>query len=291
MTVNSVASFNIKPEEIAQQLIRLLGSVPQPTLDDDWLLPLLQNSSADVLEVVPDVPTVNTDDLKRILIGLGLLTPDGSVVSSTAYYFIRALIAGLQDGTLGTAAWRDQRGSAGFAMLEALERARLKREEHPIPMRQLAAVMSVIKKPGNGKMLYLMQYDAKAEQYQPLGGKREYTDADDQSALLRELSEELNLPTLTVGTDLDIQFIATATVDKVSSSIGVLTRYRHTFFHITNAKFLVDPAREVTNDNITTWLDEDALRSGRAPDGKAISRIYEETIGDVLDQMSSSLPE
>lgn len=276
-----------KPEDVAQQLIALLAELPPPTLDDDWLIDLPSLSAA----AATATPGKVDPGLKSILIGFGLITPDGSFVSATAYYFYRSLIAGLQDGTLGTVAWRDQRGSTGFSLLESLERSRLKREDHVIPLRQLAAVMSVIKKEQDGKALYLMQYDAKAEQYQPLGGKREHFDADDQAALLRELSEELNLPPLIINSDLDVQFIATATVDKVSVSLGVLTRYRHTFFHVMNAKFLADPARDLTGDGITIWLDDDAILAGRAPDGKAISRIYQENIGDVLDQLPSSLPE
>ena len=60
----------------------------------------------------------------------------------------------------------------------------------------IEAVIGIIKARRGDDDVYLMQYDEKAEQFQPIGGKREAFDVSTHAALTRELCEELALDNL-----------------------------------------------------------------------------------------------
>src|SRR5438128_10325271 len=94
---------------------------------------------------------------------------------------------------------------SGTRIVHLLQDSRLACSVNPTPLRTIRAVMAVIKARRGDEDVYLMQYDHKAEQFQPIGGKQEVTDASSEAALTRELCEELALANLTPGEDFRIR--------------------------------------------------------------------------------------
>ena len=263
-------------------LIACLNALQPPAGVEEWLRP---NHSS--MQMTP------SNDYQRavwdVLVALGGIADTGEVTSPMAYYFIQSLIYAIQEGTLSEKTWQadvmtDTCTGTGVQLVHLLESHRLTCGENPTPLRTIQAVTAVIKARRDGGDVYLMQYDEKANQFQPIGGKRELTDASAEAALTRELCEELAIPSLTPGEDFQLRPLAKHVgVREVSASIHVITQYDHSLYHLTEVRF------PIQTDQWTRWLSAPELAARRTVDGYPITPLFEDFIPGVLPTLDYSL--
>jgi 8-oxo-dGTP pyrophosphatase MutT (NUDIX family) len=225
-----------------------------------------------------------------VLRALGVLGADTDTVASpVGYYFIQSVIALMDDSTQAghdlSAGWQANInsvcGGLGARLVHALEAYRMRCVPSPTPLRKVSAVMAVITAQHDGQPVFLMQYDDKANQFQPLGGKREAFDRDSEAALLRELSEELEWPPLTPGEHLSLRPLSeNRTEQQVSATLQVITQYDHSFYLVTDLRLV--PA----TDHDTRWLTLAEVQACQTQDGRSVTTL----LRDILADQSGPLP-
>ena len=265
-------------------LTSCLEAIPVPAGVEEWLQPSAS---------VPPLPS-NSEYQRGVydtLAALGVLTDRGELASPMAYYFIRSLGASLADNALDAAAWQgtahEDCAGTGAQLVRLLESHRLACCDDPTPLRIVRAVTAVIKARRGSENVYLMQYDSKARQFQPIGGKQESFDVDSLAALTRELGEELNLASLQAGIDFKAHPLKeNIRVDEVSASTNVITRYDHSFYHLTDIRFAlaIDELADVTR-----WLSEAELAAHQTTDGLAVTALFDEQLPGVLQTLAYSV--
>ncbi len=265
------------------ELVHCLAALPIPNDVEEWLQP-----NAAVALLSEDSDHHYQRGVLDVLTALGVLNGNGELASPMAYYFIRSLQASVADRALGAAAWQgmaheDCKGT-GAKLVRLIEEHRLACCEDPTPLRVVQAVTAVIKSQRNGEDVYLMQYDSKARQFQPIGGKQESFDADSLAALTRELCEELAIASLQSGVDFKVHPLKeNVQVNEVSATIHVLTRYNHSFYHLTDIRF------GLPIDDTTRWLTDAELANHRTADGLAITALFDQYIPGVLPTLGYSV--
>jgi hypothetical protein len=262
-------------------LMGCLQAIKVPAGVEEWLRPE-QTTSVQI-----------SDDYTRgvhdVLAALGALSPETSELSSPmAYYFVRSLLASIRDKALTSMSWQDLPdepcSGVGAQLVRLLEENRLACCDNSTPLRIVTAVTAVIKARRASDDVYLMQYDARARQFQPIGGKQELYDADSIAALTRELCEELAIEGIQVERDFKaVQLAKSVRVNEVSASLHVLTQYDHSFYHLTDVYF------PISTDSDTRWLTAAEMSAGKTVDGLAITTLFEDFIPGVLPTLGYSL--
>lgn len=251
-------------------LLACLAALPRPDDAEEW-----------VEAAAPDVQTTVPPEYRRAILDLltmlGALNTDGTAFNAPmGYYLTRSLIALAQDAADSqpalAQAWHGRKSNLregfGARLVNVLETFRGEGLPNPTPLRTITAVAAIIKARRGADDVFLMQHDSAAEQYQPIGGKREIFDANDEAAMIRELCEELALESVTPGRDFTLQLVGEVRGEqKVSSSLQLLTRYSHTYFHFTEVRF------PLNTDEQTRWLTLTELEAGRTADGVTISTL------------------
>ncbi|HLY25204.1 MAG TPA: NUDIX hydrolase [Aggregatilineales bacterium] len=266
-------------------LMRVLRAIQPPAGVEEWF----QTDSEPQAPASTHVPGDYQRGVRDVLAALGVLDSDRDAPSTpNAYYFLRSLLSSLHDNALGSGSWQggviDGCAGTGARLLRVLEENRLDCCQQPTPLRVVRAVTAVIKARQGNSDVYLMQYDGKARQFQPLGGKQETFDADEQAALTRELCEELQLEGLRPGVDFQLHPLAQRVrFNEVSASLNVLTQYDHSFFHLTDVRF------RIPNDGITRWIAADELAAGITDEGQAVTRLFEEAMPGALAALDYSM--
>lgn len=229
------------------------------------------------------------DALRDLLTGLGVLQPDGQTLSSrTARSFVQSLLRCLEEGALSAGAWQgapeEPCSGIGARLTQALEQHRRACSPQPQPLRVVRTSVAIIKARRNSQDVYLMQYDALARQFQPLGGKREENDASSAATLIRELREELGMDDLTPERDFTLYPLVEGVREMgISESLYVLSAYEHNFYQLLDMRFC--PAE----DDSTRWLTLDELINGRTQDGRRVSRLIATHLGEILPTLRYSL--
>jgi 8-oxo-dGTP pyrophosphatase MutT (NUDIX family) len=224
-----------------------------------------------------------------VLAALGVLTgPNNTPVSPMAFYFVQSLMHTIAEETLTSESWKrlagDVCGGVGARLVDLMESNRIACSPEPTPLRVIQVVTAVIKARRADGDVFLMQYDEKAEQFQPIGGKQETTDASNQAALIRELCEELTIPVLIPGEDCHIHpIVEHALILEVSNSLHIVTRYDHSFYHLTNVRF------PIQTDDITRWISASELVARKTRDGYAITALFDDHLPGVLPMLGYSL--
>lgn len=262
-------------------LLASLRAINKPEAIEEWLLSDLE----------PQPSIAVPEDYRRgvydVLRALGVLEGENPV-SPMAYYLIQSLIASLRDGAFTPAMWQglvsQECEGTGARLTHLLETHRMECVEDPTPLRAIRAVVAVIKARRGNESVYLMQWDDKAEQFQPIGGKREAFDKDNEDTLVRELHEELLLTGLKNGVDFTIKPIREGVkLHTVSATVHLMTQYEHNFYQLTNIRF------PFTTDHNTRWLTSDELANGKTHDGKKVSSLLNTYLPGMLDSLDDSM--
>ncbi len=156
--------------------------------------------------------------------------------------------------------------SSGPRFLFTLENRRLaEMGPAPAPLADVEIAQAVIKavsEPGR-EPLYLVQYDARAHQYQLIGGHRRNDDATIEQTLIRELEEELTDFSFDPGNDT-ITEVQRFERLWVSRTRAVLTRCRIAVFHLRTRR------EQIPLGPADRWISERELNAGRADDGRPV---------------------
>ncbi|MBN1310348.1 MAG: NUDIX hydrolase [Anaerolineae bacterium] len=215
---------------------------------------------------------------------------DGQTVpsDSVAAMMLDSLRTHLIDGVGVGLRWDDldAEGIRGADILRAIEASRVARVARPTPARIVQAAQAVIKtrREQNGMVedLYLMQYDAHAGRYQPIGGKHDPDDIDMMDTLRREMMEELELDSMPECTLTQLGNGWEETT--LSATYGILTQYTFSFYQVRDINFPIEIS------SITRWLTRAEVRAECADDSLPISPIYQQALGwDMLDALPLGL--
>jgi 8-oxo-dGTP pyrophosphatase MutT (NUDIX family) len=225
--------------------------------------------------------------VRDVLHLLGLLGTDGAPAGRVPAMLIDSLRAHLADGVTVGFAWDDLDAEAprGVDILRAFEAARVAAVASPTPSRSVRVAQAVIKARRSDEDLYLMQYDAHAGRYQPIGGKQDAPDADSAAALRREMMEELGLDAVP-GPDACTLALLRAGHFRtaLSPTYGILTRYTIDYYAVSAIRFAIRTGAD------TRWITRAELAALRAADGRPITPVYQEGLGlAALDALPPAL--
>ena len=202
------------------------------------------------------------------------------IEGETARLFVRSLAAHLADDIAVTLPLHADQ------LLAAAESARHEQIAHPTPVREIVAANALITAHSAGTTYILMQYDDGAKQFQLIGGKREPTDRDNEHTVLREIQEELELPDLRVPEDLNLVPVGERFEQiTLSRTYGVVTSYHISFYHVQHWQMALQLKKLAVE---TCWIALDHIRAGRMPDGRRVSDLAVQSLGDYLDGLSDS---
>jgi len=206
-----------------------------------------------------------------------------TATSSIANLVLRSLWAHLNDGVAVGIDW--ETAPVGLALLRAMETTRMAIVTDPTPAREVTAAQAIIKGRQEGEDVYLMEFDAGAGQYQPIGGKQESDEDDPTETLRREIAEELGLPAAPGPDECCFHPLEMAwRVTRLSATYGVLTRYTFNFYHLTDITF------PLPTDADRRWVSRREVLADRADDGRPVSSLYREAIGaEWLDSLACSV--
>jgi 8-oxo-dGTP pyrophosphatase MutT (NUDIX family) len=218
------------------------------------------------------------------LLGLVVERDGGATATGTiARYILHSLWAHLNDGVAIGIDW--ETAPVGLALLRAMETIRIAVVPNPTPAREAVAAQAIIKSRQGAEDAYLMEFDAEAGQYQPIGGKQESDEDDPTETLRREIAEELGLGAIPGPDDCRFHPLEMAwRVTRLSATYGVLTRYTFNFYHLTEIAF------PLPTDADTCWLSRREVLADQADDGRPVSSLYREAIGaEWLDSLDYSV--
>jgi len=195
------------------------------------------------------------------------LTGKIKATSQTAHYTLHSIASYAENDLRWIDDWKTRgvhRQDNGFlqngaTFLHELESRRLAALEKPAPSRSEEVVQVFIKRsnPDTGEAEFLMQYDANADQYQLIGGRRSPDDESLEIAIIREIEEEVS-NTLVYGRDyqLDVILPDMAVAPTLSPTFGAFTEYHFTVYHMTDLK----QAIELQDGD--AWVALDSVLSG-----------------------------
>ena len=225
-------------------------------------------------------------DVLRLLNLITIEDRHGVPTGEVARMVLDSLIAHAKEGTSVSFNWNDldMEGVRGVDLLRSVEGERLRRSEAGAG-RSVRVVQAVIKARRADVDYYLMQYDAHAQQYQPIGGKVDPTDFDGESALRREIAEELGFDTPPDPDQCKLSLLKAGWLTtKISPTYGILTEYTFDFYHVVAVLF------PITQTGYTRWLRRGEIERARADDSRSISTIYLEALGmDMLGELPPTI--
>ncbi len=216
-------------------------------------------------------------------------------VSQPAYYFLHSLAAWLEAPGHVIEDWSEAHGARpdeglkhGTSLVFLLEQERVSRYPDASPIR-FTAVAEVLVVTWDHPPRFLVQWDARAGQYQIIGGRRkedrDWIEPIEQTAI-RELEEELCDQVRFERGDFQLDFLAAFQgARRLSPSFGALTAYHFTFFHARDL-----PPLDLCPLN--RWVTRAELVAGRTHDGKPVRgghiRPLEARLGHTIDELPSS---
>lgn len=220
-------------------------------------------------------------DVLRLLGLIRLENGKGEATGEVAQMVLALLASQADSGGVIGFDWNDldRTGLRGVDVLRTLQAA----QGSIVPTRSVCVAQAVIKAVRGNVEYYLMQFDAHAGQYQPIGGKVDSTDKDSAGALCREIGEEMELGALPVEEFCKLNLlISDWTAAKISPTYGVMTEYTFDFYHVTDIKF------PIQQNGYTRWLRRGEIERGRADDSRPVSTVYLEALGmEQLDALEA----
>jgi len=198
--------------------------------------------------------------------------------SEAAYYFLRSLAVYLRQGLTLATNW-ERRGvrkgiqpedilSSGTQLVYLMEHRRIKELGNATPIRSERVSQVIIKARLRGRLkhVYLVQYDADAQQFQFIGGRMRPDDSDELMVMKREISEELKQNDLLYERDYELEELAkNVQVTELSPTYGAYSEYVFTFYRV----FIRRQQLKLAHSD--KWVTLDDLRTGETKDGQRIS--------------------
>lgn len=276
------------PYERYDRLLACLRSFARPAEVEAWLV---DGKSPAQGSGGPPIPPEYRQAVHDLLAVLGVISPQtGHIASAMGYHFVQSLLRTAEENALTPDNWQGAPGEGcsgtGASMVQLIEKHRLTCIPDAEPLRLIQAVMAIIKARRGNTDVYLMQYDHGARQFQPIGGKREASDTDNEATLVRELHEELSLERVRPGHDFRVEMVAEhVRIRAISASTQILTHYEHSFYQLLDVRF------PLNTDALTRWISATELANGRTEDGYAISMILDDYLPGILPRLTYSLPE
>lgn len=268
-------------------LLMTLRAIARPAEAESWL----HTNPIDADPTADQAPSdAEGHAATALLQALGALINAETVSSPMGYYFVQSLIVLFEDaqreGVDLATAWQrnaNLNDGLGARLVNTIETFRLEAFAQPTALRSIAAVLAVITKRQDDQQYCLMQFDEKADQFQPLGGKREADDPTVEAALLRELAEELNLDPLASDSCQLVPLVLNKRYQQVSATLQVITQYEHSFYHVRAIRF------PLVVDDLTRWISLNEIRAGVTHDGRKISPLVLSLSLETLESLSTSL--
>jgi hypothetical protein len=176
---------------------------------------------------------------------------------------------------------------SGPQFLYMIENQRTAADSNSPPIRTTIVVKALIRA-GTQKGFapsYLMQFDPNARQFQLIGGHKRSDDKDVQTAMIREVEEELNRNSLHHPKDFDLQEVTTLTQREISSTYGALTEYQLHYFSI-----VFRHPRQLALGPNDRWVSEAEVLAGQTNDGVKINESAFDQVVKNLPQGGAQLP-
>lgn len=218
--------------------------------------------------------------------------PNVKASSSSASYFLKSLAAYLREGRKIVSNWERPGISegpysaheilSGPQFLYFLEHRRTTGRKDAIAIRKTDVVKAIIKARvrGTRDIVYLVQFDPYSRQYQLIGGHKRNTDEDVETALRRELEEELYKDAIRFPPNYEMHHLAKLSAKELSLTYGVYTAYE---LHYAQIVFGLPQLTLGPNDR---WVTLKELISGRTQNGVGIN---ESAIGELDKRLPGGL--
>lgn len=269
----------------SQIIASFLRRIPQSNQDAIHIEYIAENTNPDILYgyalMLQTIGLVQLNSTKHI-----------KATSQTAKYTLESLASFVENDLHLVDDWKT-RGvhreanillQNGATFLHELEQRRLALLKNPSPSRREEVVQVLIKRsnPETGEPEFLMQYDANADQYQFIGGRRSPNDESLEIAIIREIDEEI-AGVFRYGIDYKLSLLMPDMLipATLSPTFGALTEYHFTIYHMIHLK---QPIRLQMND---AWVPLSAVLSGTV---NANGRMVTSTDNSLYRQIDQSVP-
>jgi hypothetical protein len=210
--------------------------------------------------------------------------------SEAAHYFLRSLAQFVRRKMTLTTNWErvgvldsvspTQVITCGPQLLHAMEQIRTRIQENTTPIREVAVSQAIIKATvrGRSKAAYLVQYDARAHQYQLVGGRQRRGECEPLTVMIREITEELHENRLQYPKDYElIPLVTDLDVRSLSPTYGAFSAYRFTVYQALFQR------KQLKLGQADRWVTLDELLGGQTKDGQRIA-------DNIAREVDSSLP-
>ncbi len=273
-----------------QQIAAFLRQIPQSNQDAIAIDEITQHLNPDIAYgyalMLQTIGMVHIDEKRYI-----------KAASQTAKYMLESLASYVEQDLQWIDDWktrgvhREPTGvlQNGATLLHELETRRLALLADPMPSRIEEVVQVIIKRtnPETGVSELLMQYDANANQYQLIGGRRSPSDQTIQDAIIREIDEEIaNI--LIFETDYQLSLLIPDMIVEatLSRTFGALTQYHFMVYHMTNLN------QEIILQAEDAWIPLDEVLRGDAnsdePSGNSLYQQMDAALRGGIEQLSDS---
>ena len=264
-------------------IMAFLRRIPQSNQDAIHLELLADGENADVLL-----------GYALMLQTIGIVTIDEQynikATSQTAKYTLESIISFTENNLTWVDDWktrgvhRDDTGALqnGATLLSELENRRIKVLEKASPSRYEEVVQVLIKRtnPQTGQAEFLMQYDANADQYQFIGGRRSPNDATLEIATIREIEEEVSNDLVFAG-DYQLRCVIPELIVEatLSPTFGALTEYHFTVYHMTNL------TQDIVLQDNDRWVAVEQIISGDIHVGERVISSSDNSMYQKMNQL------
>lgn len=275
-------------------------------MNRDIIINFLHNipqSNQDAIHLHKLVPPDTTDlfmGYATLLQTIGLVQLDGLMIkatSQTAKYALMSLSSYVENELPIVADWktrgvhRDAEAGAlqnGATFLFELEKQRVAHLDTPAPSRHEEVVQVIIKRtnPQTGQAELLMQYDANADQYQLIGGRRSPNDATQLISIVREIDEEVKI-TIIYQQDYQLELIIPKMIipSTISRTFGALTEYHFTVYHMTGLQKSIELGQDDAWLPLSDLLSDDMT----APQNQSLLQQIDQMLLGGINSLSDSL--
>lgn len=165
--------------------------------------------------------------------------------SEIALYFLRSLARFIRKNLTLTSNW-EREGviqdiapvgllSSGVQLLYAMEKVRTEQHSDLTPIRKVFVSQAIIKARlrGRHEPVYLVQYDAKAQRFQLIGGRRRKYESDPLTVMKREIAEELSANSFSYPEDYDLlELVSGLELAALSPTFGAFSLYNFTIYQV-----------------------------------------------------------